>query len=119
ASTAFGLWRLPLGPTYLLFGLTGAYGVLLLSHARRIFPASITGRVLSAVNLFAIGGSGLLQWWLGLVIGTFPLTDQGTPPAIAYATVFTLTAGAGLAALVAYLPLLKETGVAAQEPVFE
>jgi predicted MFS family arabinose efflux permease len=119
AFMAFGLWRLPLGLTYLVFGLAGAFSMLLLSHARRVFPTSITGRVLSAVNLFGIGGSGLLQWWLGLVLGAFPLTGEGTPPKVAYGTAFMLTAVAGLAALLWYLPLLRGAGVVEENSVVE
>jgi predicted MFS family arabinose efflux permease len=65
---------------YLLFGFTGAFNVMLLAQSRLIFPLSMTGKAITAVNLFAIGGTFLLQWWMGLIIGLWPVDAAGHYP---------------------------------------
>jgi MFS family permease len=92
-----------------LFGFFGASSVLFFAHARAIFPIEMTGRAVTAVNLFGIGGSALLQWWLGLVVGLFPQVGIGRYPPQAYSTIFFITAGLCLVALLFYLPLLRRT----------
>lgn len=96
-----------LGPLYALFGLSGASNVLLLAHARAIFPKAITGRAVTATNLFGIGGSALLQWFMGVLIGLFAPDALGRYPQEAYSVAFAFTALGGLAALLWYLPMTK------------
>lgn len=91
-----------------LFGFFGASSVLFFAHARAIFPIEMTGRAVTAVNLFGIGGSALLQWWLGLIVGLFPLVSPGRYPSEAYSTIFFITAGLCLVTLLFYLPLLRK-----------
>lgn len=93
---------------FALFGFFGASSVLFFAHARAIFPAEMTGRAVTAVNLFGIGGSALLQWWLGLVVGLFPQVSIGRYPPQAYSTIFFITAGLCLITLLFYLPLLRK-----------
>lgn len=90
---------------YFFFGFGGGFNVMLMAHARRLFPATMTGQVVTAVNLFGIGGTFLLQWWLGLVIGAFPRDAAGHYPPEAYATALAITAGTTAVALVCYWPL--------------
>jgi len=98
--------------TYLLFGVTGGFSLMLLAHVRHIFPPTMTGQAVTAVNLFGIGGTFLLQWWMGLIIGAFPVDAAGHYPPLAY-TVALLVTGVGTgAALVWYLPLARQ-----REPV--
>ncbi|CAN5512233.1 MFS transporter [soil metagenome] len=96
-----------LGPLYALFGLSGASNVLLLAHTRAIFPATITGRAVTATNLFGIGGSALLQWFMGVLIGLFAPDALGHYPPLAYTAAFGFTATGGLAALLWYLPVQR------------
>lgn len=93
---------------FLLFGLFGSFSVLFFAHARLAFPLHMTGRAITAVNLLGIGGSALLQWLLGVVIGLFPRDGSGAYPAEAYGAIFLLTAGLIAAALAFYWPLLRE-----------
>jgi MFS family permease len=85
-----------------LFGMSGAFTVLLLAQPRFIFPRHLTGRAATAINVFAIGGTFILQWLMGVIIGSYPVDGGGHYPAHAY-TVTLLTMAAGMAvALVWY-----------------
>jgi predicted MFS family arabinose efflux permease len=91
---------------YAVFGFTGAANIMTLAQARQIFPLHMTGKAVTAVNLFAIGGTFLLQWWMGLIIGLFPADGAGHYPPQAY-TAALLATGAGTAlALLWYLPFV-------------
>jgi hypothetical protein len=69
----------------------------------------MTGRAVTAVNLFGMGGVFVLQWAFGLVLDAFRCSldaGGGYPPA-AYAFAFVLTATGTSAALLLYLPLAR------------
>jgi hypothetical protein len=87
-----------------VFGFAGALTVMLLAQPRYVFPVAITGQATTAVNLFAIGGTFLVQWWMGLIIGSFPGQDGHYPPG-AYTAALLFSAIATLAMLVFYLPM--------------
>jgi predicted MFS family arabinose efflux permease len=95
-------------PIYGLFGFTGGINVMFIAHARKIFPLAMTGKAVTAVNLFAIGGTFLLQWWMGLIIGAFPADAAGRYPPAAYTAMLLFTSVGTTAALLWYLPLLRE-----------
>lgn len=65
-----------------LFGTS--YGVLM-AHARAFFPAHLTGRGVTLMNFFSIGGAGLIQFATGPVFGS---AYDGADPASAYSTLF-------------------------------
>ncbi|MBX2998633.1 MAG: MFS transporter [Caldilineaceae bacterium] len=92
---------------YALFGFTGAFNVMLLAQSRLLFPLSMTGKAISAVNLFAIGGTFLLQWWMGLIIGLWPVDAVGHYPPQAYTAALLFTAAGSFLALIWYLPLVR------------
>ena len=48
-----------------LVGLTGASFPVIVAHARAFFPAHLTGRGVTLINLFGIGGVGLGQFVTG------------------------------------------------------
>ncbi|HEU4742762.1 MAG TPA: MFS transporter [Meiothermus sp.] len=54
---------------YPLLGFCGGANILTLAHARLIFPPELTGRATTTVNLFGIGGTFVLQWWMGVLVG--------------------------------------------------
>lgn len=98
------------GILYALFGFCGAFNIMLLAHARQIFPTLMTGQAITAVNLFGIGGTFLLQWWIGLIIGRFAVDAAGHYPPIAYTTALLFTTvGTGLT-LIRYWPLTQTAG---------
>ena len=93
---------------FALFSTASAFAVLMFSQVRAIFPLHLTGRAVTALNLFGIGGSALLQWSLGLLIEAVGGTQTGPYPPEAYSAAFAFTAVLSLVALLFYLPLLRE-----------
>ncbi len=101
--------NLPLPATalaYFALGLSGGLGIPLVVHAKSLFPATMTGQVLSLLNFCGFAGTFFLQWGMGLVIGRFPVDTAGQYPHEAYATALLLAAAGSLFALLWYLPLL-------------
>lgn len=89
---------------YALFGFTGAFNLLLLGQVRTMFPPQMSGRAVTALNLFGFSGTALIQWWMGLIISRFPPGAGGRYPPEAYAAAFLFTlVGTGLT-LLWYLP---------------
>jgi nitrate/nitrite transporter NarK len=93
-----------------VLGLCGAANVAVLAQARQIFPPALSGRALTAVNLFGFSGAFALQWLMGLVISRFPPTATGAYPPVAYSAALALTAALSLIALLWYIPLLRPLG---------
>jgi MFS family permease len=92
--------------TAVLFGVTGGLTIMLLAQPRYVFPVAITGQATTAVNLFAIGGAALVQWWMGLIIGAFPAIDVHYPP-MAYTAALLATALGTTVMLIVYWPMRK------------
>jgi predicted MFS family arabinose efflux permease len=92
-----------------LLGLFGGFTIMLLAQPRSLFPPGLTGRAATAVNLFGIGGTFVLQWAMGGVIGAFVADGGGHYPPQAYTTALAALATLTLAALAWYWPLLRET----------
>lgn len=80
-----------------LFG--GAYG-LLMAHARAFVPAHLTGRGVTLMNFFSIGGVGAMQFATGGVVTANFVPGE---PAAAYQALFVFYAGALALALLIYL----------------
>lgn len=97
-------WVMPL---YALFGFVGAFNIMIVTQARQIFPLHMTGKAVSAINLFAIGGTFLLQWWMGLIIGLYPVDSNGAYPPEAYRAALLFTAIGTTLTLLWYLPMLR------------
>ncbi len=100
-----------LGPLFAIFGFFGAHNVLAFANARAVFPLAMTGRAVTALNIFGIGGSALVQWGLGILIGTFALAASGDHPIIAYRTLFVVTGGLCVIAVIGYWPMLKKRNI--------
>lgn len=102
-----------LAALFTLFGLLVSSNVLAFAHARSAFPLAMTGRAVTGANIFGIGGSALVQWGLGVLIGSYPEIG-GAPPAVAYRAALLVTAGLCLLATLVYLPLLRRHVAAAR-----
>ena len=50
-------------------GLFGSSFAVLIAHARSFFPPHLTGRGVTLLNLFGIGGAGIMQSFSGRVHG--------------------------------------------------
>jgi sugar phosphate permease len=84
---------------YFAFGVFGTSNLLLLTHARRIFPAAVTGRATTFVNMFGIGGTFALQTLIGVAVSD----SSGTR----YSLAFGALAVALVVALLVYAPVAK------------
>jgi predicted MFS family arabinose efflux permease len=90
------------GATLLLIviGLCGNSFGLLMAHARAFVPAHLTGRGVTLMNFFAIGGVGVMQLLTGGVVTAASVAGE---PTAAYGALFSFyTATLGVA-LVVYL----------------
>jgi hypothetical protein len=92
-------------PIFWLFGYTGAFNLLLLSQVRSLYPAAMSGRATTALNLFGFTGTALIQGGMGLIIGWFPATPDGAYPPAAYTAAFLVSMIGCLLAVAWYLPL--------------
>lgn len=90
-----------------VFGLFGGLCIMLLAQPRLIFPLAITGQATTATNLFAIGGTFLLQWGMGAIIGAFAVDEAGHYPPAAYSAALVAVAVGMLVALAWYWPMRK------------
>lgn len=110
------VWALWL--VYAVFGFTGAFNLVLLAQIRGLFPPEMSGRAVTAVNMFGFGGAALLQWWMGLIVGSFAPDPGGRYPVEAYAAAFSFTLAGTAIALVWYstlaFPRRRPAGVAAE-----
>jgi MFS family permease len=95
-----------MAPAGALFGLSGGLTIMLLAQPRYVFPIAVTGQATTAVNLFAIGGAALVQWWMGLIIGLFPSVDARYPPEAYSAALMAMATGTA-AMLMFYWPMRR------------
>ena len=86
-----GLWLAPaagIGPAVALLtlvGLSGAGYTLLMAHGRAFLPPHLVGKGVTFLNMFSIGGVGLLQFTSRPV---YLSAMNGQPPAEAYSDLF-------------------------------
>ena len=79
-----------------------AYG-LIIAHARAFFPAHLTGRGVTLMNLFGIGGTGVMQYATG------PIYRAGATPAQSFTLLFAAFAGLLALGLLIYLAARDRT----------
>jgi hypothetical protein len=73
----------------------------MMAHARAFFPPDLTGRGVTLVNAFCLGGVGVFQIVSGRVHGT--ALAAGADPAAAFGAVFAFFAGILALGCIAYL----------------
>lgn len=80
-----GLWLVPVPGFWAsavmlaAIGLFGASFPMMMAHGRSFFPAHLMGRGVTLLNLFAIGGVGVLQMISGRVHSAAPATPSEAP----------------------------------------
>lgn len=79
------------------FGMS--YGILM-AHARAFFPPHLTGRGVTLMNFFSIGGAGLIQFATGPI---FRVASGESAPASGYPSLFAFYAILLVAGLAIYL----------------
>lgn len=84
---------------FALIGLCGASYPIVISHGRSFLPAHLTGRGVTLLNLFGMGGAGVMQ----VVSGpTYARLAETSSPAEAFGPLFALIALAILIGMAAY-----------------
>ncbi len=85
---------------FVLIGLSGSsYGVLM-AHAKSFVPSHLTGRGVTLMNFFSIGGVGLIQFITGGIVTSDAVAES---PAGAYANLFLFYGAILAASLLIYL----------------
>ena len=113
ALACFALYWVPSGTlTYaaVLLAAIGFFGAsfpVVIAHAKEFFPAHLTGRGVTLLNLFGIGGVGVMQ----VVTGRVHTANQGAP-ADPYQAIFGVFGALVVAGLAVYL-FAKERPVSA------
>lgn len=82
-------------------GLFGSSFAVLIAHARSFFPSHLMGRGVTLLNLFGIGGAGIMQSLSGRVHGA--ALKGATDPAQPYQTLFLFFGVALLIGVTAYM----------------
>ncbi|WP_372887647.1 MFS transporter, partial [Shimia sp.] len=80
-------------------GFFGASFPVIIAHARSFFPPHLTGRGVTLLNLFGIGGVGVMQPLSGKLHGAL----SETAPTLAYQSLFALFGALTLAGVFIYL----------------
>ncbi|MDG4646847.1 MFS transporter [Roseibacterium sp. SDUM158017] len=70
---------------FAVIGLMGASYPIVISHGRSFLPAHLTGRGVTLLNLFGMGGAGVMQFVSGPLQASFA---ENRPPAEAYGALF-------------------------------
>ncbi len=83
-------------------GFFGSVGSVNFAHVKELFPQEMVGSALAGVNLFCIGGIGVGQHLVGMIIGGF--SKEGFHyPAEAYQRAFLILFVASIIAFICYL----------------
>jgi MFS family permease len=67
------------GLLFFLMGLFSSFGMIIYSHAKELFPVSISGTIMTLVNFFTMGGAAIFMPLLGKVVESFPKTNHAYP----------------------------------------
>jgi len=80
-------------------GFFSGFGNVAYAHAKDIFPASISGMVMTWVNFFGIAGAAIVTSALGKIIDLFPHSAHSYPPGayhLAFAICFIFMAASAI-----------------------
>ena len=97
-------WWIDTGPVLsiaimAMIGFCGASFPVIIAHARSFFPPHLTGRGVTLLNLFGIGGVGVMQ----AASGKLHRQMAETSPVLAYQTLFVLFGALSLVGVLVYL----------------
>jgi predicted MFS family arabinose efflux permease len=83
-----GEWIAAPSVLWLVFGMLGTIGVLSFAVISQEFPAHLTGRASTGMNLMVFAAAFALQWGMGEVINLWPATADGGYAAPGYRVAF-------------------------------
>ena len=93
-------WVLPL---WILFGVFGTTGIIPYAILSQSFPANLSGRVNTAVNLMVFVAAFAAQWGIGSVINRWPVSASGMYAPEGYQAAFAIMLGLQVVAFAWYL----------------
>jgi sugar phosphate permease len=80
----------------IVIGLAGGSYGLLMAHARAFVPAQLTGRGVTLMNFFSIGGVGVMQFATGGVVTAWSVPGEPTSGYVALFSFYALAVGLAL-----------------------
>jgi predicted MFS family arabinose efflux permease len=81
---------------FIVIGLAGGSYGLLMAHARAFVPAHLTGRGVTLMNFFSIGGVGMMQFATGGVVTAWSTPGEPTSGYVALFSFYALMVGLAL-----------------------
>ena len=96
-------WRDVAVPLWVLFGFTATAGILPYAVLPQFFPAQLSGRVITALNMLVFGTAFAFQWGIGAIIDLWPKTAAGGFALTGYRAGFGTVLALQAAALVWFL----------------
>jgi len=91
------------GSLFFSLGFFTSFGMLIYSHAKDLFPLSISGTAMTLVNFFTMAGGAIFMPVLGKVIESFSKAESNHYSAEAYQLAFFICFLGMLASLIFYL----------------
>ncbi len=85
-----------------LTGVFGSFGTLLYTHIKELFPLSMSGTAIAAVNFFVMSGGAIFMQAMGSIIENFSHAGRSYP-AQAYHAAFFICLASMIAGLVFYV----------------
>jgi len=67
------------GIIFFFMGFFNAFGMMIYSHAKSLFPVTISGTVMTWVNFFTMAGAAIFMPALGKIIESFPRIGHSYP----------------------------------------
>ena len=67
------------GFLFFFMGLFNSFGMVIYSHAKELFPISISGTIMTLVNFFTMAGGAIFMPLIGKVVESFPKTNHAYP----------------------------------------
>jgi MFS family permease len=67
------------GFIFFLIGFFSSFGMIIYSHAKDLFPVTISGTVMTLVNFFTMAGAAIFMPALGKIIESFPRVGHSYP----------------------------------------
>lgn len=80
-------------PLWMLYGFFGTSGILSYAALSQEFPAQLSGRVTTAVNLLVFVAAFVEQWAIGAIIGLWPVSVDGSYALAGYRAGFAVMLG--------------------------
>jgi sugar phosphate permease len=92
---------------FFFIGVFNAFGTVILSHAKELFPIAISGTVFTLINFFSMAGAAIFMPLLGRVVKSFPKINHAYP-AEAYHLAFLICFLSMAASVIFYVFSRKE-----------